>query len=78
LNLLFAPIAGDSSMSYNVHIDCNGQILAQVITNHEAMICVSMGEVDGGTIDEKWDMVNQREISGQPPKTEEAQHQNNE
>jgi len=65
-------------MSYNVHIDCNGQILAQVITNHEAMICVSMGEVDGGTIDEKWDMVNQREISGQPPKTEEAQHQNNE
>jgi hypothetical protein len=54
--------------------DRTGQILAQVITDHEAMIGVSMGEVDGGTINRKWDMVHQQEISGQPPIIKEAQH----
>lgn len=57
--------------------DRSGQILAQVITDHEAMIGVSMGEVDGGTIDGKWDMIHQREISGQLPEIKEAQHQIN-
>jgi heat shock protein HslJ len=42
-------------------------MLAQVITDHEAIISVSMGEVDGGTIDGYWDIFTQQEISGGPP-----------
>lgn len=34
-----------------------------VITPHEAIISVSQGQVDGGTIDGKWDMFAQQEIT---------------
>jgi hypothetical protein len=37
-----------------------GQMLAQVITPHEAIITVEDGEVKSAVIDEKWDMINQR------------------
>jgi len=47
--------------------DRHDKMLAQVITDHEALISVSMGEVDGGTIDGYWDIVTQQEISVRPP-----------
>jgi hypothetical protein len=40
-----------------------GQMLAQVITPHEAMITVENGEVKSAVMDEKWDMINQKVIS---------------
>jgi len=43
--------------------DRTGQILAQVITPHEAIITVENGEVKSAVMDEKWDMVNQKMLS---------------
>ncbi len=47
--------------------DRHDKMLAQVITDHEAIISISMGEVDGGTIDDYWDIITQQEISTEPP-----------
>jgi hypothetical protein len=52
--------------------DRTEQVLAQVITTHEAIISVSGGVIDGGAIDGKWDMVKQQEIP--PPQIETAEH----
>jgi len=43
--------------------DRTGQMLAQVITPHEATITVEQGEVVNAIMDEKWDMVNQRMLN---------------
>lgn len=43
--------------------DRTGQVLAQVITDHEAIISVSNGQVDGGTIDGYWDMATQQPVT---------------
>jgi hypothetical protein len=43
--------------------DRTGQQLAQVITAHSAVISVSQGKVDGGVIDDTWDMLEQQEIT---------------
>jgi len=40
--------------------DRTGQMLAEVITPHEAVITVEQGEVKSAVMDGKWDMVNQR------------------
>ncbi|MDD5093552.1 MAG: serpin family protein [Dehalococcoidia bacterium] len=40
-----------------------GQILAQVITLHTATITVVQGEVTQANLDEKWDMIEQKEIT---------------
>ena len=43
-----------------------------VITPHEAVISISQGQVDGGTIDGVWDMVKQQEIT--KPEIKTAEH----
>ncbi|HEY41498.1 MAG TPA: hypothetical protein G4O18_06525 [Dehalococcoidia bacterium] len=43
--------------------DRTGEVLAQVITHHEAVITVIRGEVTSAIIDDKWDMLQQEEIS---------------
>jgi hypothetical protein len=40
--------------------DRTGQMLAQVITPHEAVITVEQGEIKSAIMDEKWDMINQK------------------
>jgi hypothetical protein len=40
--------------------DRTGQMLAQVITPHEAIITVENGKVESAVMDEKWDMINQK------------------
>jgi len=40
--------------------DRTGQVLTQVITNHEAVVTVEAGTVTRGIIDEKWDMIKQK------------------
>lgn len=40
--------------------DRTGQMLAEVITPHEAIITVEQGEVTNAIMDEKWDMINQQ------------------
>ena len=40
--------------------DRTGQMLAEVITPHEAIISVEQGEVKSAVMDEKWDMVKQQ------------------
>jgi hypothetical protein len=42
--------------------DRTGQILAEVITPHEAIITVEQGEVTNAIMDEKWDMITQKLI----------------
>jgi len=42
--------------------DRTGQVLAQVITPHQAVIVVEQGKVTHAVIDEKWDMIKQQEI----------------
>ena len=42
--------------------DRTGQMLAEVITPHEAIITVEQGEIKNAVMDGKWDMVNQRMI----------------
>lgn len=39
--------------------DRTGQMLAQVITPHEAHVSVENGEVVSALLDEEWDMINQ-------------------
>ena len=40
--------------------DRTGQMVAEVITPHEAIVTVEQGEIKNGVMDGKWDMVNQR------------------
>lgn len=42
--------------------DRTGQMLAQVITPHEAVITVEGGEVKNAVMDEKWDMISQSTV----------------
>jgi hypothetical protein len=44
--------------------DRNGQMLAQVITHHAAVITVQKGEVTSGVMDWVWDMIKQQLIEG--------------
>jgi hypothetical protein len=53
--------------------DRTGQVLAQVITDHEAVIGVSNGQLDGGTIDEYWDMATQQPVT--EPEIQTATHE---
>jgi len=41
-----------------------GQILAQVITRHTAYITVQQGEITSAQLDNTWDMLKQKELSG--------------
>ena len=43
--------------------DRTGQMLAQVITPHEAVITVEQGKVKSAVMDGKWDMVNQKMLN---------------
>jgi hypothetical protein len=43
--------------------DRSGQVLAQVITSHEATITVEDGAVVKAVLDEKWDMISQTMVS---------------
>lgn len=43
--------------------DRTGQVLAQVITPHEAVVTVVQGEVTKAIMDGKWDMLKQEEIA---------------
>lgn len=47
--------------------DRAGQVLAQVITPHTASVTVTDGEVVYGTLDNKWDMLEQTEQFGVDP-----------
>jgi hypothetical protein len=40
--------------------DRTGQMLAQVITTHEAVVTVERGAIESAIMDEKWDMINQK------------------
>ena len=42
--------------------DRTGKMLAQVITHHRAAIMVEQMEITSAVIDEKWDMLRQREV----------------
>jgi len=42
--------------------DRTGKMLAQVITHHRAVIMVEQMEITSAVMDEKWDMLRQREI----------------
>lgn len=42
--------------------DRTGQMLAQVITPHRAVVTVERGKVTGAVMDEKWDMLKQKEL----------------
>jgi hypothetical protein len=44
--------------------DRTGQVVAQVITNHEAVITVAEGEVTEAVLDDKWNMMDQVMITG--------------
>jgi hypothetical protein len=44
--------------------DRTGQMLAEVITPHEAIITVEQEEVTNAIMDEKWDMINQQKLEG--------------
>lgn len=43
--------------------DRTGQILAQVITPHEAIITIEQGEVKSALMDNKWDMISQQMLN---------------
>ncbi len=45
--------------------DRTGQMLAQVITPHEAIITIEKGAVTNGVLDQKWDMFRQKLIENQ-------------
>jgi len=42
--------------------DRTGKMLAQVITHHRAVVMVQLHEITSAVMDEKWDMIMQREI----------------
>lgn len=42
--------------------DRSGQMVAQMITPHEAVIVVENGKVTSAVLDGKWDMINQKMI----------------
>ena len=42
--------------------DRTGKMLAQVITHHRAAIMVQLHEITSAVMDEKWDMLRQREV----------------
>ena len=44
--------------------DRSGEIVAEVITPHEAVITVEGGEIVSAVMDEAWDMIDQAEIDG--------------
>ena len=44
-----------------------GQVLAQVITHHKAVITMQQGRVASAIMDGRWDMVKEKEISAQTP-----------
>ncbi len=44
--------------------DRTGQVLAQVITPHRAVVTVEEGEVTSAVMDGKWDMLRQEMIGG--------------
>lgn len=41
-----------------------GQMLAQVITPHDAVVTVEQGEAKSAVMDGKWDMINQKMLNG--------------
>ena len=43
--------------------DRTGMMLAQVITTHRAVVSMSGGQIDGGTIDDEWNMITQEEYA---------------
>ena len=43
--------------------DRTGQVLAQVIEHHVAMIIVKNGQVISGIIDARWDMIHQMDLN---------------
>jgi hypothetical protein len=43
--------------------DRKGQFMVQVITPHTASVTVHKGEITKATLDEKWDMIDQKVIS---------------
>ncbi|MFC1958794.1 DUF3221 domain-containing protein [Chloroflexota bacterium] len=43
--------------------DRTGRMLAEVITTHEVCITVEQGEITYASMDNKWDMINQKELS---------------
>jgi len=45
------------------YADRTGQMLAQVITSHDAVVTVEQGKVKSAFLDEKWDMVNQKMLN---------------
>jgi uncharacterized protein len=47
--------------------DRTGQILAMVITKHEAIINVEQGKITEAVMDEKWDMINQKMLESSTP-----------
>jgi len=64
-----------SSWEFTYQYDCRqpgygdrtGQILAQVITPHEAKVTVADGRVTKGVLDGKWDMLAQQPVGTPPP-----------
>ncbi|MFO8009731.1 MAG: META domain-containing protein [Dehalococcoidia bacterium] len=42
--------------------DRTGQMLAQVITSHQAIVTVEKGQILNAIMDEKWDMLEQKEL----------------
>jgi len=49
--------------------DRTGQVLAQVITHHSAVIIVQQGEVTSAVMDDIWDMLEEQEVSQTEPPT---------
>ncbi|MDD5511901.1 MAG: hypothetical protein PHI12_14010 [Dehalococcoidales bacterium] len=47
--------------------DRTGQVLAQVMTPHEAVITIEQGEIKNAVMDEKWDMIQQKQIDSSLP-----------
>ncbi|MDD5511844.1 MAG: hypothetical protein PHI12_13685 [Dehalococcoidales bacterium] len=47
--------------------DRTGEILAQVITHHQASIAIERYQVVSAIMDEEWDMIQQKQIDSSPP-----------
>jgi len=50
--------------------DRTGQVVAQVITHHRALVAIEQMKVASAVIDDKWDMLLQKELKTFPPSTE--------